>query len=162
MPGDLPHAHASRVHRDDLVVEAREPPLVLGDQRRVEAAGAVAGYLQLDLAGSGRHRLAAVAVAAVAGLTVDQVMVHFGVQSPLGQRLLQLVEQTVGIKNGPGVGATEQLVKQRVGDHGWFASWHAGSPFFPLCPPAHGIPDSPSAAPTWSGTTPTTTPSSAF
>src|SRR5829696_9197599 len=34
---DLPGAHAPRVHRDDLVVEAGEAPLVLGDELRVEA-----------------------------------------------------------------------------------------------------------------------------
>src|SRR5689334_1907731 len=44
---DLPRAHAARVHRDHLVVEAGEAALVLGDQLRVEARPAVARHRQL-------------------------------------------------------------------------------------------------------------------
>jgi hypothetical protein len=39
MAADLAHAHAARIHGDDLVVEVREAALVFGDQLRVEAAG---------------------------------------------------------------------------------------------------------------------------
>ena len=49
MADDLAGAHAAGVHRDDLVVEAREAALVLGDQLRIEARLAVARHLQLDL-----------------------------------------------------------------------------------------------------------------
>jgi hypothetical protein len=38
-------------------------------------------------------------------------MVHLGVQRPLGQRFLQLVDEAVGVKRRAGVGAVEQLVK---------------------------------------------------
>ena len=92
MTGDLAHAHATRVHRDDLLVKAGKAALVPGDQLRVEAGLAVPRDLQLELARVGRHRLSAVAVAGVAGLAGRQMMVHLGVQRPLGESLLQLVE----------------------------------------------------------------------
>ena len=63
---DLPRAHATGVHRDDLAIEAGEAALVFGDQLRVEAALPVARYLQCDPSTLGQHRLAAIAVAAVA------------------------------------------------------------------------------------------------
>jgi len=47
-----------------------KPPLVLGDQLRIEAGLAVTRHLQLDLAGVGDHRLLAVTVTPVAGLFV--------------------------------------------------------------------------------------------
>jgi hypothetical protein len=34
VPDDLARAHAARVHRDDLVIEAGKPPLVFGDELR--------------------------------------------------------------------------------------------------------------------------------
>ena len=45
---DLPGAHPAGVHRDDLVVEARKPALVLGDELRVKARLPVARHLELD------------------------------------------------------------------------------------------------------------------
>jgi hypothetical protein len=41
---DLAHRHAARVHRDDLLVEVRKAPLILGDQLRIESAGPVARH----------------------------------------------------------------------------------------------------------------------
>jgi hypothetical protein len=41
-------------------------------------------------------------------------MVHLGVEHPLGQRLLQIVEQAVGIESGLRVGATQKLVEDGV------------------------------------------------
>ena len=115
VPDDLAGAHAARVHRHDLVVEAGKAALVLGDQLRIEARLPVARHLQLDLAGVGRHRLAAIAVAAVAGpVLADEVMVHLGVQRPLGQRLLQIVEQAVRVERRLRIGAGQQLVEDRI------------------------------------------------
>ena len=37
MSDDLSHAHAAGVHGDDFLVEAKKPPLELGDQVRIEA-----------------------------------------------------------------------------------------------------------------------------
>jgi hypothetical protein len=57
-----------------------EAALILCDQLRIERRLSIARNLQLDPAGLGRHRLAAVAVAAVAGLIARQMMIHLGVQ----------------------------------------------------------------------------------
>jgi hypothetical protein len=92
MADDLPRAHAAGVHRDDLVVETRKPPLVLGDQLRIKTRLAVAWNLQLDLPSIGDDRLLAIAIAPVTGLLAGQVMVHLGIQHPLGERLLQSVK----------------------------------------------------------------------
>ena len=95
---DLAGAHPSRVHRHDLVVEAGEAALVLGDQLRIEGGQPVARDLQLELAAAGQHRLRAVAVAAVGPpvrLAAIEVVVELGVERPLGQSLLQLVKQTI-------------------------------------------------------------------
>src|SRR3954454_1055799 len=139
---DLQGAHAPRVHRDDLVVEAGEAPLVLGDQLRVEARLPVAWYRQLDPARVGDDGLAAVPVAAVAGsLLTAEVVVHLGVQRPFGERLLQLVEQAVRVEGRLRIGAGQQLVENRVGYPRLFASWHVGAPSLLSCPTAHEIPD---------------------
>ena len=106
MAHDLAGAHAARVHRNDLVVETRKAALVLGNQLRVEAGLAVAGHLQLDRAGIGDDTLPAIAVAPIAGLLAGQMMVHLGIQHPLGQRLLQIIEQPVRVKSGLRVGAS--------------------------------------------------------
>ena len=81
VPDDLAGAHAPGVHRDHLVVEAGEAALILGDQLRIEAGLAIARDLQVQLAGVGHHRLAAIAVAAVAGPSFAREMViHLGIQ----------------------------------------------------------------------------------
>jgi hypothetical protein len=54
---DLTHRHAAGVQAQNLVVEAVEVCLALGDQLRLEAAGAVAWHRDLDLAVLGQHRL---------------------------------------------------------------------------------------------------------
>ena len=55
--------HAARVHGHDLVVEAGEAPLVLGDEQRLEAAVAIARHLHTQWTIVGEHRLGAGAVA---------------------------------------------------------------------------------------------------
>jgi hypothetical protein len=49
VPDDLSGAHAPRVHRDHLVVEARKAALILGNQLRIEAGLPVARDLPLTL-----------------------------------------------------------------------------------------------------------------
>ena len=93
---DLTHAHATGIHRHDLLVEAGKASLVLGDQLRIEGRQAIPWDLQVDLAGVGEHGLTAIAVAGVVALTLlVEMMVHLGVEGPLSQSLLQLVEQPV-------------------------------------------------------------------
>jgi transposase len=131
VPLDLAGAHPPRVHRHDLVVEAGEAALALGDQLRVEGGQPVARDLQLQLAGPGEHGLAAVAVAAVGPpvrLAGVEMMIHLGVQRPLGQRLLQPVQQAPVGQGGSGVRPAQELVEQFIRDGGLFASWHTMAP----------------------------------
>jgi hypothetical protein len=46
---DLPHRHAAGVKAQDLLIEAVEPRLTLGNQLRLEAAGPIARDRNLDL-----------------------------------------------------------------------------------------------------------------
>src|SRR3954453_10326775 len=62
---DLPGRHASRVHGDDLLVEARKPPLIPGDQLRVERAFPIARNTQAQLGILGQHRLLRIAIAVI-------------------------------------------------------------------------------------------------
>jgi hypothetical protein len=50
---DFARAHAARVQGDDLLVEAGETALVLGNQLRVEATVPIARDGQLELAAVG-------------------------------------------------------------------------------------------------------------
>ena len=105
---DLPHAHAARVHRDNLVVKSRESALILRDQWRLETPAPVPRYRQVNRLVLRQHRLLAVAIAAVTGLLgfenlllrrICKVMVHLSVQNPLSEGFLQLPEQSFGGKN---------------------------------------------------------------
>jgi hypothetical protein len=125
---DLAHAHAAGVHRHELLIKAGKAPLVLGDQLRIEGRQAVARDLQVDLAGVGEHALAAIAVAAVAGFTLlIEMVVHLGIQCPLGERLLQLVKQAILGERGLGISPGQQLIEQVVGYPGFLAACHATS-----------------------------------
>lgn len=64
---DLAHGHAARVHSHDLVVEAGEASLVLGDQDRLERALPVARHLDTQRPVLVQHGLAAGAVAMALG-----------------------------------------------------------------------------------------------
>jgi hypothetical protein len=94
---DLPHAHAARVNRDDLVVEVGEAPLELG-QLRIEARSSVPGHVEADPAVAGQHGLAPIAIATVVGAALaGEMVVHLRVQRPLCERLLQAVDQAVAL-----------------------------------------------------------------
>jgi len=54
---DLANRHAARVKAQNLVIEAIKAGLTFGDQLRLEAAGAVAGDRNLDLAILAQNRL---------------------------------------------------------------------------------------------------------
>src|SRR6185436_9014001 len=103
----------------------------------------IAWDLQIELARVGHDRLAAIPVTAVAGLPfAREVVIHLGIQRALGERLLQIVEKTVRIKGCLRIGTSQKLVQDGIRDTRFFASWHAGAPFHPSCPPKHEIPDS--------------------
>ena len=54
---DLARRHAAAVQRHDLVVEPREAPLMLRDEKRLEAALAVARHLDAQRAVLGQDSL---------------------------------------------------------------------------------------------------------
>src|SRR5579863_4092991 len=102
---DLAHRQPSRVKADDLVVEAIEAGLPLGDQPRFERTGAVARYLNLDFALIRQNRLRARAVAAIAAaaarriaLLVAKVIAQLRSKRPLDQRLLETPENPVLVR----------------------------------------------------------------
>jgi hypothetical protein len=133
-PLALPDRHAPGVHRHDLVVEARQPPAVLGDQLRIEGREAIARHRDAQLAAVGEQRLLAVAVAAVGpalGRLAVEMVVHLGVQRPLRQRTFQLVDEAILAEGSLRITAGQELIQQLVRDHRRFASCHARVPSFP-------------------------------
>lgn len=75
MRGNLPGAHAPRIHRYNLFIEARKAALMLGYQLRVEAGLAVPRDINLQLAGLGHYVLPAIPVARVSGTFACRKMV---------------------------------------------------------------------------------------
>ena len=95
-------AHSSRIHAENLVVEATEVPLVLLDELRLKAAVSVSGNLDLDVALVGTQPLAAPAVPTIAlffrwrlTLVVTQVLIELGVHGSVDQRRRQLLQQPI-------------------------------------------------------------------
>ncbi len=99
---DLARAHAPRVHRDDLVVEACEPRLPLADDLRLKGAAAIARRLQRHFSEIALQRFGSRAVARVAAVIAGRVVLliagmlgHLSLHGALQQRFGQLLEQTV-------------------------------------------------------------------
>lgn len=93
---DLAHGHAACVHRDDPVVKAGEPALVLADDLRLEGSMTVARHLDAQRSIVGQDGLAAAAVAVIEhafrlGPTrlVAKAMRHLGAEGTLAERLLE-------------------------------------------------------------------------
>jgi hypothetical protein len=59
------------------------------------------------------------------------MVIHLGVQRPLGQRLLEPIEQPALLQGRRGVRAGEQLVQHLIRDLRRFPSSHGGGPSFP-------------------------------
>jgi hypothetical protein len=110
---NLPHRHAPRIHRHDLVVEAGKAPLIALDQLRIERPVPVARDADVDLRRLRQDRLLRRAVAPIArpldGFRVE-VIVQFGVQSAFRQGLLQFVEKPVLRKHGLRVAARQKII----------------------------------------------------
>src|SRR5579872_1474627 len=117
MPLDLPNRQATGIHRHDLVVEAGKAALILGDQLRIEGSFPVARHRDLQLRRIGQNLLLRVAVAVIAAITaalagfLSQMVIHLGVQHSFGQRLLQVVKQTVLAKYVLALRTSQQLVQ---------------------------------------------------
>src|SRR3954471_13862051 len=147
VPLDIAGAHAAGVHRHELVVEAREAALVLGDELRVEGRQPVARDLQIELGGVGEHALGTVAIPTIGApvrLAGLEVVVQFGVQRTLRQGLLEPVQQAAVGQGGPGIRPSQELVQQLIRDGGLFASRHAMAPSAASYRPKHKTPDRPS------------------
>ena len=102
MPANLPHGHSTGVYGHDLLVEAREKLLAPRYQLGTESARPVARNFERHLRGAGQHRLLRSTVPPVQPALlplIAQVLVEFGVQDALRQRLLQLVDETVAAEN---------------------------------------------------------------
>ena len=115
MAADLTNRHPARIHRNDLVVEIGKPALILGDQLRIESPGTIPRHRKGHLRTAGQHRLLRIAVPPIAfpvGLTlIVEVLVKFGVQNALRQRLLEFVNQTVLVENVLRIAASQKLVQ---------------------------------------------------
>src|SRR5436305_6106964 len=136
---DLPGRHASRVHGDDLLVEARKPPLIPGDQLRVERAFPIARNTQVQLGILGQHRLLRIAIAVI-GLArrrmAVEMIIQFRVQDALGQRFLQLVKKPILGKHLLRIAPRQKLVQRALLDR------HSPPPAASLWPHTQD-PDSP-------------------
>ena len=93
---NLAHRHPARVERQDLVVEAGEAPLVLGDQPRLEGALAIARHLDRQRAIVGQDRLPARPIAMIgrvvrlgAARRIAQVVGQLAAERALDDRLLE-------------------------------------------------------------------------
>ena len=134
MAADLTHRHATGVHRDDLVVELGETPLIPGDQLRIEGPRPIPRYIEGHFGRARQHRLFRATVASVhkpAVALLLQVLVQLAVQNARRQRLLQLVDKAVTAENLLRVAARQELVQDV------FLDGHVWVPFFPSSwPPA--------------------------
>ena len=95
---NLANRHPARIHRHDLLIEARKPALIALDKLGIESALSIARNLDVDLRRLGQHGLFRIAIAVIgfAGHRLAiEVIVQLRVQNPLGQRLFQLIEKPV-------------------------------------------------------------------
>jgi hypothetical protein len=102
VPLDFARGHAARVQRHDLVVEAREPRLMFGQDLRLERADAVSRHFDLQFSKVPLYRLATGPVARIPAivahgivLLVPQMMGQLGVQGSLHHSLDETLPQSV-------------------------------------------------------------------
>src|SRR6202044_669135 len=100
--GDLARAHAPRIHRYDLVVEAREARLSFADDLRLERTVAVPRRLQRQLPEVAFQRLSGLAIARVAAVVAGLVVLrvahmigHLGLHGSLQERFGELLQQSM-------------------------------------------------------------------
>ena len=114
MATDLADRHPARIHRDDLVVEIRKPTLIFSDQLGIKRPGPIPRHRQRHLRGASQNRLFRIAVAVI-GLALNavgvQMLVELGIQDPLRERLLQLVNQPVFIEHVLRIAPGQKLVQ---------------------------------------------------
>ena len=114
MAADLANRHAAGVHRDDLFVELRKAPLILGDQLRIEGPATIARDIQGDLRCPRQNRLLGIAIAVIvrpSSLFRIQVVVDLSLQDTLRKRLLQFIDKTVLGKQLLRIATRQQLIQ---------------------------------------------------
>src|SRR5437868_46341 len=106
MPLNIARGHATRVHRQNLLVEARETAFMLGNDLRLEGPVPVARHFELHRPEVSLHLFPAFAVAVVTApapcwrvLLIAKVMAHLGIHGPLDQRFGELFEQAAWTDN---------------------------------------------------------------
>lgn len=123
---DVASAHASRIKREDLVVEAVEPALMLAHHFGVERGVAVSRDVELDRSILGLDGLRRVPVAAIARASpfsvvrlVAQMVGHLGFEHALYECALELLQQPLRAKQiFRFASSLEQLFEQLVLDVG--------------------------------------------
>ena len=140
MLADLADAHAARIHRDDLVVEAVKAPLPFANNPRIERGIAVSWHRDFQFPILALQPLAAVAVATVASAVARRVVTivtrmpgQCGVKRLLQQTPLELPEQSLLTEKVLRLLIVRhQLFENRVRDQPLallrFLSRHPGSP----------------------------------
>lgn len=99
---DLAHRHLASVHRQDLVVEAVEVPLVLRDDIRIEGRVPVPRHRDGHRAVVGTQRLLLPVARVARGCALGPVILvadmirHLGLEGPLHQGAGQLLEKPAG------------------------------------------------------------------
>jgi hypothetical protein len=129
MPLDLARSHPPRIQRQNLVVEALEPPLALPHQPGLERTISVARHLDHHFRGPGLHLLADSSIAGVAPVSpfdrvlfVPEVRGQLTLERPLHQALSQLLDQSRPaedlFRTLPSDQVIEQIVQLLSLDHG--------------------------------------------
>ena len=103
---NIARAHAARIHRQNLLVEAREAAFMLGNDFWFEGPITVARHFELHRPEVSLYLFPASAVAVVAApapfgrvLLIAKVMAHLGIHGPLDQRFGELFEQAAWTDN---------------------------------------------------------------
>ena len=93
---NLAHRHPARIEREDLVVKAGKPPLMLGKEPRLEGARAVARHADAERPIVGQHGLAARPIAMIGGVLrlapatrIPQMVGELAAEGPLDNRFLE-------------------------------------------------------------------------
>src|SRR2546423_11360865 len=99
---DLARRHSSRVHRQNLVIEAVEPALMLWNDLRLEISFPISRHLDLNLTEIALQLLptfpvSGIAAAAALGgvLRIAKLVGQLGIHRPFNQPFRQLLQQPV-------------------------------------------------------------------
>ena len=117
---NLADRHPARVEREDLVVEARQPPLVFGNETRLKSALAVAWYLDRERPVVGQDRFVARPVAMIgrirwlgAAPRIAQMVRQLAAQGALDDRFLEPAHRSLELLVGDRTLANELVENLR-------------------------------------------------